>query len=158
MTESSTWQAISVLIKTSDAGQRLDPTEITAITANGGGAGSSGLTGIQTRVLKGDPTKPGLYTIQLTVPANTTIKAHLHPDDRIATVISGTWYIGYGDSFNSSELKALPAGSFYTEPSHRSHFAETRDEDVIVQITGVAPSSTRYIDPATDPKRGPTKP
>ena len=79
-------------------------------------------------------------------------------DDRVATVVSGTWYIGYGDSFNSAELKALPTGSFYTEPSHRAHFAETRDVDVIVQITGVGPSSTRYIDPASDPRRGPGKP
>jgi hypothetical protein len=76
----------------------------------------------------------------------------------VATVVSGTWYIGYGDWFNSAELKALPAGSFYTEPSNRSHFAETRDEAVIVQITGVGPSSTRYIDPVSDPQRAPGKP
>jgi hypothetical protein len=55
-------------------------------------------------------------------------------------------------------LKALPAGSFHTEPSHRSHFVETRAEDVIVQITGVGPSSTRYIDPVSEPQRGPGKP
>jgi hypothetical protein len=75
----------------------------------------------------------------------------------VATVVSGTWYIGYGDSFNSAALKALTAGSFYTEPSTRSHFAETRDMDVIVQITGVGPSSTRFIDSASNP-RGPGRP
>ena len=53
---------------------------------------------------------------------------------------------------NSAKLKALPPGSFYTEPSNRSHFAETRDEAVIVQITGVGPSSTRYI--ARGPHQG----
>jgi uncharacterized RmlC-like cupin family protein len=104
--------------------------------------------------LKGDPQRAGLYTIMLRIPAHTRIAAHVHQDDRVATVISGTWYIGYGDSFNSSALKALPAGSFYTEPADRSHFAETRDQDVIVQISGVGPSSTRYIDPASDPQRG----
>jgi quercetin dioxygenase-like cupin family protein len=31
-----------------------------------------------------------MYTIQLTIPAGTRIEAHGHPDDRIATVISGT--------------------------------------------------------------------
>ena len=89
----------------------------------------------------------------LRIPAHTRIAAHDHSDDRVATVVSGTWYIGYGDSFNGAVLKALPAGSFYTEPSNRSHFAETRGEPVIVQITGVGPSSTRYIDPAADPRR-----
>ena len=122
------------------------------------GTGTSGVSGIRTVVLKGDPDRAGLYTIMLRIPAHTRIAAHEHMDDRVATVVSGTWYIGYGDSFNSVDLKALPTGSFYTEPSHRSHFAETRDEDVIVQITGVGPSSTRYIDPASDPQRGPGKP
>ncbi len=94
----------------------------------------------------------------LRIPANTRIAAHDHQDDRVATVVSGTWYIGYGDSFNRADLKALPPGSFYTEPSNHTHFAETREEPVMVQITGVGPSSTRYVDPASDPRRGPGKP
>jgi pimeloyl-ACP methyl ester carboxylesterase/uncharacterized RmlC-like cupin family protein len=118
------------------------------------GTGTSGISGIRTVVLKGDPERAGLYTIMLQIPANTRIAAHDHQDDRVATVVSGTWYIGYGDRFNSADLKALPPGSFYTEPANRSHFAETRDEPVIVQITGVGPSSTRYVDPASDPRRG----
>ncbi len=74
-----------------NTGQRLTPSEIDALTSTGASAGTSGVNGIQTRVLKGDPTKSGLYTIQLAVPANTKIEAHTHPDDRVATVISGTW-------------------------------------------------------------------
>jgi hypothetical protein len=34
-------------------------------------------------------------------------------NDRVATVVWGTWYIGYGDYFDKARLKALPAGSFY---------------------------------------------
>jgi hypothetical protein len=91
---------------------------------------------------------------QPSLPSTFKAHAHDHQDDRVATVVSGTWYIGYGDSFDSVELRALPPGSFYTEPSNRTHFAETRDESVIVQITGVGPSSTRYVDAAADPRRG----
>jgi hypothetical protein len=87
------------------------------------------------------------------VPAHTLIAPHDHQDERVATVISGTWYIGYGDAFNPAALKALPPGSFYTEPANRTHYAETREEPVIVQITGVGPSSSRYVDPAADPRR-----
>jgi len=137
--------------------QRVTPGEF-KFPEGAPGTGTSGASGIRTAVLKGDPGRAGLYTIMLRIPAHTRIAAHLHQDDRVATVVSGTWYIGYGDSFNSAALKALPAGSFYTEPSNRSHFAETRDTDVIVQITGVGPSSTRYIDSASDPQRGPGKP
>jgi len=71
----------------------------------------------------------------------------------VATVVSGTWRIGYGDKFDESKLKVLPSGSFYTEPPGRNHFAETADEPVIVQITGFGPSSTEYVDKSQDPRR-----
>ena len=41
---------------------------------------------IETRLLKGDPTHPGLYTISIKVPAGTRISAHTHRDDRSAVV------------------------------------------------------------------------
>jgi hypothetical protein len=73
---------------------RLTPTEIQALPSISAGAGTSGIGGIRTRVLAGDPTASGPYTIALSVPANTRIAAHRHRDDRVATVISGTWYFG----------------------------------------------------------------
>jgi len=51
--------------------RRLNPGEIDALEQTGPSAGTSGFSGIQTRVLKGDPTRSGLYTIQLKVTANT---------------------------------------------------------------------------------------
>lgn len=116
------------------------------------GTGSSGIAGIQTVVLKGDPDQAGVYTIMLRVPAHTRIAAHSHRDDRVATVVSGTWRIGYGDRFDESKLKALPPGSYYTEPPGQNHFAETGDEPVVVQITGYGPSSTDYVDHGDDPR------
>ena len=69
---------------------RLTPAEIAAKEAGSAGAGTSGVAGIHTTVLLGDPTKPGLYTIRLSIPANTTIEAHTHRDDRSPIVMSGT--------------------------------------------------------------------
>lgn len=126
------------------AERRLTPNEFDFSAAANAGTGTSGVKGIRTLVLKGDPNASGLYTILLSVPAHTKIAAHTHPDDRVATVISGTWRIGYGSVFDEAKLKALPPGSFYTEPSGDSHFAETGDTDVIVQITGFGPSGTVY--------------
>ena len=124
--------------------QRLAPKDIRELAQTGPGAGTSGVAGITTRVLKGDPTGSGLYTIQLEVPANTRIEAHEHPDDRVATVVSGTWYLGYGTHFDEKQLKALPPGSFYTEPAREPHFARTGSVPVVVQISGVGPTGTRY--------------
>jgi pimeloyl-ACP methyl ester carboxylesterase len=125
---------------------RLTPTEIAGRAQTGPGAGSSGVAGIRTVVLNGDPTKAGPYTIRLTVPARTRIEAHTHRDDRSAVVISGTWYFGYGSTFSAAALKALPAGSFYTEPPSLLHFAQTRDEPVVLYITGNGPTDTVYSD------------
>jgi len=133
--------------------KRLTPAEYAFPLQGNPGTGSSGVGGIETVVLKGDPDQAGLYTIMLRVPAHTRIAAHAHRDDRVATVISGTWQIGYGDRFEEARLKALPPGSFYTEPSGRNHFAETGNEPVVVQIIGFGPSSTEYVDPAQDPRR-----
>ena len=126
------------------SGSRLTPREIADLAQSGPGAGTSGVAGIRTTVLEGDPTKPGLYTIRLSVPAKTRIKAHSHRDDRSATVVSGTWYLGYGDRFDAKALKALPPGSFYTEPPGLLHFAQTSDEPVVLHITGYGPTDTIY--------------
>jgi pimeloyl-ACP methyl ester carboxylesterase/quercetin dioxygenase-like cupin family protein len=115
--------------------------------------GTSGVAGIRTTTLKGDPSKAGLYTILLRVPAHTRIAPHTHPDDRDATVVSGTWYFGYGREFVADSLRALPPGSFYTEPPGDAHFAETRDSAVIVQITGFGPTGTSYVRPEDAPPR-----
>jgi len=132
-------------------GRRLTPAEIADLARGGAGVGTSGVAGIQTAILSGDPTKPGLYTIRLSAPPRTRIEAHMHRDDRAATVVSGTWYFGYGSQFDSAALKTLPAGSFYTESPNQPHFAETRDEAIVVHITGYGPSDTTYVKSATSP-------
>jgi hypothetical protein len=68
-------------------------------------------------------------------------------------VISGTWYFGYGDRFDTGRLKKLPAGSIYSEVSKQNHFAMTKEEAVIVEITGYGPSGVTYADPANDPTK-----
>jgi hypothetical protein len=113
--------------------------------------GSSNLSAVQVIVIFGDPSKPGLYTILLKVAANTQIPAHLHPDARVATVVSGTWYFGYGDKFDKSKLKTLPTGSVYSEVAGQNHFAMTK-EPVIVEITGYGPSGVTYVNAGDDPK------
>jgi quercetin dioxygenase-like cupin family protein len=133
--------------------QRVTPSEVKWPAPAAGGVGSSGVVGTQTVILKGDPAKAGLYTMLLRVGPNTKIEAHAHPDDRVATVMSGTWYFGYGKQFNEAALKQLPPGSVYTEPPNAHHFAMTRAEGVTIQITGTGPSGTTYADPANDPNR-----
>jgi pimeloyl-ACP methyl ester carboxylesterase/uncharacterized RmlC-like cupin family protein len=145
-------QATSQASRSTLAQLRLTPDEVRANQTGTTQIGSSFVAGVTTKVLAGDPSKPGFYTIILSVPANTTIPAHSHGDDRMATVVSGTWQFGYGDRFDENALRRLPPGSVYSEPGASNHFARTGSEPVLVQITGVGPTDTRYVSPADAPK------
>ena len=123
---------------------RLTPSEIRQMPSIGAGAGTSGVSGIRTTVLAGEPSLSGPYTIALQVPANTHIAAHTHRDERSAVVVSGTWNFGFGSVANDGALKALPPGSFYTEPAGVPHFARTGAEAATVYISGVGPTDTVY--------------
>lgn len=134
---------------------RMTPTEIRANQTGTENIGSSLLAGVSTKVLFGDPSKSGFYAIVLSVPPHTKIEAHTHRDDRMATVVSGTWKIGYGDRFREQALKTLPPGSVYSEPAGGSHFAETGDEPVLVEISGFGPTDTNYVNPVKEPNQRP---
>lgn len=98
-------------------------------------------TGEQLKVV-GDPAKEGPYIFLLKPRPGPSGSAqpHTHPDTRTYTVISGTWYVGFGPKFDESKLVALPAGSYYTEPAGVPHFVVIKDEGVMVKITGTGPS------------------
>ena len=114
---------------------RLTPMEVAKVPTKTAGAGTSELPAVITTVLFGDPSKPGLYTIELKVAPNTVIQPH----------ISGLWYFAYGPKNEEIGLKVLPPGSFYTEPGDQPHFARTGSEGAVLAITGYGPSDTVYV-------------
>ena len=123
--------------------QRLTPAEIAARAAPTATPGS----GVQMTPLSGDATKPGLYTVRVSIAPHTQVRPHSHRDNRTVAVISGTWHMGYGPTFEAKALKDLPPGSFYTEPAGQAHFAQTGDEPVVIWVTGYGPSDTRFVTP-----------
>ena len=110
------------------------------------GQGGLALPGLEQTMLVGDPSKPGPYTIRLKFPAGFKVGPHTHPDSREVTVLSGTWYTGYGEKAEASGLKELPMGSFYTEPANVAHYVEIR-EPVIIQVSGTGPSGRKFVGP-----------
>jgi quercetin dioxygenase-like cupin family protein len=149
--------AASAAIAQSLPEMRMTPSEIRTSALDSNQIGSSGVPGVHTKVIFGDPSKAGFYTILLFVPAHTTIRAHSHRDDRVATVVAGEWHFGYGNHFDAKSLKTLPPGSVYSEPGGDNHFAQTDNDAVVVQICGYGPTDTRYFDPANDPRSPPKK-
>lgn len=106
------------------------------------------LAGVENAGLVGDSTKPGPYVERVKFPANFKAPPHTHPEERSYTVMSGTWYVGWGDKFDEAKLIALPAGSFYTEPANVPHFVATKGKPALVQISGVGPTATKILEPS----------
>jgi quercetin dioxygenase-like cupin family protein len=125
--------------------QRLTPSEIAALAPPPNPANRGAPAAVQMTVLIGDPTKPGLYTVRVNIAPHTQVRPHTHRDNRSVTVISGTWHMGYGTTFDAKSLEDLPPGSFYTEPAAQPHFAQTGDEPVVIWVTGYGPSDTRFV-------------
>jgi len=113
--------------------------------------GGLAMAGMEQVNLVGNPSEPGPYTLRLKFPAGYKLAPHVHPDNREVTILSGTWYTGYGSAFETAALKALPAGSFYTEPANVAHFVEVR-EPVTIQVSGMGPSGRMFVNPADSPK------
>jgi uncharacterized RmlC-like cupin family protein len=136
---------LAVAPQATEMQRRLTPAEAARLPVVGAGPGTSGVKGIATRLLSGDPTKAGPYSISITVPPNTRIAAHTHRDARSAVVVAGVWHFGYGARADDAASRTLPVGSYYTEPAGDPHFARTGAEGATVFISGIGPSDTEYV-------------
>jgi hypothetical protein len=59
--------------------------------------------GAQIAVLAGNPAADGLYVYRLKLPAGYKVPPHFHPFDENVTVISGTFNIGMGATFDEKK-------------------------------------------------------
>lgn len=103
-------------------------------------------------VVSGDPGKPAPFVIRLKLPAGYKIAAHWHPTDEHVTVVSGTFALGMGETFDLATLKALPAGGYGLMPAEMRHFAMAKTA-AVVQVHGVGPFVLNYVNPADDPSK-----
>ena len=118
---------------------RIPPEKIPWVTEAG--------SGVQRATLAGDPAKEGLYVIRIKFPPGTMSRPHYHREDRYAVVLKGTWWTGTGSEFAPDKTVPIPVGSFMKHPAGENHFDGAKEEEVILQIVGVGPSSTVRLRP-----------
>src|SRR5438132_13441276 len=68
--------------------------------------------GAQIAVLEGDPGKEGPFVFRVRVPDGYRIPPHTHPKTERITVISGTFNVGMGDTFDAQAAKPMTAGTY----------------------------------------------
>jgi quercetin dioxygenase-like cupin family protein len=107
-------------------------------------APSSSGGGVMSARVVGDPARPGaIYAVHARYPAGAKSFPHAYPDQRVYTVISGTFYVGTGADLDEKKLIALKPGTLMIMPAKTVHFGWAKDGEVIVQEMGVGPSGTR---------------
>jgi quercetin dioxygenase-like cupin family protein len=89
-------------------------------------------------IVSGDPATEGApYVIRLRSTPGTRLPVHWHRNDEHITVLSGTWCVGMGDTFDETACRDLPAGTYIFVPKGMRHFAVARGN--VVQIHGIGP-------------------
>jgi quercetin dioxygenase-like cupin family protein len=104
-------------------------------------------------VVAGDPSEPGLYTTRVKLPAGVKLMPHTHPEARIYTVISGVFYIGLGEHFDSEKLEAYPPGAVILLPGGTPHFHWARSGEYVTQISAIGPLGLDYVNQSDDPRK-----
>ncbi|WP_460812858.1 cupin domain-containing protein [Luteimonas pelagia] len=113
--------------------------------------------GARGAVLEGPLDKAGPFTLRLRLPADYVIPPHHHPAIEHVTVLSGTFRMATGDTYDASRLVDLPPGSVAIMQVGVNHFAATQGP-VELQLHGVGPWGITYVNPADDPRKASATP
>ena len=107
--------------------------------------------GAMMAVLAGDLAKEGPFIFRVRIPDGHQVAPHFHPGLENVTVISGTFGIGMGETFDASALRDLAPGALVVIPAESPHFVLAKGETEI-QVHGIGPWALTYVNPADDPR------
>jgi quercetin dioxygenase-like cupin family protein len=109
-------------------------------------------------VLFGDPgAKSGAFTVRLKMPDGYKVMPHTHPTAEYVTVLSGALRVGMSRDWQDASMKELATGGFAHMPAQMAHYVQAHGE-TIIQVSGQAPFTITYINPADDPRKSSAKP
>jgi len=91
----------------------------------------------------------GPFTFRVRAAAGHRLLPHSHPDDRVITVLEGTYWSAVGDTWDESRLVAYPRGSFYVVPAGVPHFSAVLEGETEFQESGIGPSRNDIVPQAT---------
>lgn len=103
------------------------------------------VSGLEVAWLLGAEQQPAAYILRVKLAAGSKIPPHTHPDERYTTVLTGTIYVGFGETFDEAKVVAIPAGAVYVAPANVYHYVWAKDGDALYQEAGVGPTGTAFI-------------
>jgi quercetin dioxygenase-like cupin family protein len=111
------------------------------------------IPGLESAVVVGDPSVAGQpYIIRVRFAPGTFSPPHFHPEARYVVVLKGTWWVGAGPRWDKEATTPLPPGTVVVHHAQHIHFDGAKNEQVIVQITGIGPTAMVRVDETGRPK------
>ncbi len=110
--------------------------------------------GMMIVMLYGDPSQPGPYIFRAKMASGYKLPPHRHPDERIVTILKGTYWSGVGERYDPMKMNEFQAGAFYITKANVPHYAWARTE-VIIQEQGMGPveNGITYVNADDDPRQ-----
>jgi hypothetical protein len=102
------------------------------------------IDGADMTVLHGDPAGPGWYVIRFRTDREIHVPLHWHREDEHVTVLAGPFSLNFGES-----PQPLEPGTYVVIPAGVRHEA-WYGPGTVVQVSGIGPFESIYVDPATD--------
>ena len=133
--------ALTPLLVAQDSSEgfvRIMPEELEWTVRSGGGS--------EFVYLHGDSQSEGLYIMRNKFLPGAFSAPHFHDQDRFITVISGVWHTGTDASGDRDNTVPLGPGSYMMHPAGAVHYDGAIDEEVIVEIRGMGPVQTIFLE------------
>jgi quercetin dioxygenase-like cupin family protein len=95
-------------------------------------------------VVSGDPTRPGMSTLMVSMPDGYRFPPHSHPSYEHVEVRKGTLLAGAGDVLDPKRTRTLAAGDSATAPAGMHHFSIAKGRTVLA-VTFMGPYTITYL-------------
>ncbi|MBX9965631.1 MAG: cupin domain-containing protein [Burkholderiales bacterium] len=95
--------------------------------------------------VQGDQDQPGAFTFRVRAAAGHKLMPHTHPDDRVITVLEGTYWSATSAVWDEAKLVAFPRGSFYVVPAGVPHYSAVLEGETVFQESGIGPSRNDMV-------------
>jgi mannose-6-phosphate isomerase-like protein (cupin superfamily) len=101
-------------------------------------------------VLSGDPFKPVVLKVLISMPDGYRMPPHFHATDEHVEVRQGTFLVGMGDKLDPKKTMPMAVGDTATAPAGMHHYAVARGA-TIVSVTIMGPYIMTYVHPKDEP-------
>jgi len=105
---------------------------------------------VETAPLVGATDRPGPYVVLIKWYPGYMSAPHSYVTDRLCFVLSGTWWVNSGETFEPDATVPVPAGGFVRRVAHTPHYdgvKKAEKEPAIIGIFSEAPIQLKWSDP-----------